>query len=157
MSEGLEDRVHSDQHQSAFNALRPDSLLLYKHLRVSQVDGDDDGYSTLSPSQPWVITSPQRAQNAYRYFAASPRRFANSETVHDAVRRVVQALSEAFADPDLEHFLDNLNDTELDELLTDPGKLKEVCDTALAKYSEKMFRLGKSFEPRPARLIEIVS
>ena len=62
-----------------------------------------------------------------------------------------------FADPELEHFLDNLNDTELDELLIDPGKLKEACDTALVRYTGKVLRLGDSFGPRPARLIEIVS
>lgn len=62
-----------------------------------------------------------------------------------------------FADPELENFLDNLNDTELDELLIDPGKLKETCDTALVKYTGKAFGLGESFGPRAARLIEIVS
>lgn len=157
MFEGPEDRVHSDLHQSAVEALRPDSPLLNEDLRFSQEDGDGDKYPKRSPLQPWVITSPQSAQNAYPCLTASPRRFTNSETVHDAVRRVVQALSEVFADPELEYFLDNLNDTELDELLVDPGKLKEACDTALVKYTGKVSGLGESFRPRPARLIEIVS
>lgn len=155
--EGPEDRAHSERHQPAVEALRPDSTLLNEDLRYSQEDGDDDKYSKPSPLQPWVITSPQSAQNAYPCLTASPHRFTNSETVHDAVRRVVQALSEVFADPELEHFLDNLNDTELDELLVDPGKLKEACDTALVKYTGKVFRFGESFGPRPVRLIEIVS
>jgi len=154
--EGPEDRVHSDLHQSAVEVLRPDSALLNEDLRFSQEDGDDDKYSKRSPLQPWVIMSPQSAQNAYPGLTASPR-FTNSETVHDAVRRVVQALSEVFADPELEHFLGNLNDTELGELLVDPGKLKEACDTTLVKYTGEVFRLEESFGPRPARLIEIVS
>jgi hypothetical protein len=156
MFEGLEDRVHSDQLQPAVEALRPDSAVLNEDLRVSPEDGDDDEYSKRSPPHPWVITSPQSAQNAYPCFTTS-RCFTGSETVHDAVRRVVQALSEVFADLELEHFLDNLNDTELDELLIDPGKLKEACDTTLMKYTGKVFRFGESFGPRPARLIEIVS
>jgi hypothetical protein len=155
--EDPEDRVHSDLHQSAVEALRPDSALLNEDLRFSQEDGDNDEYSKRSPLQPWVTTSPQSAQDTYPCLTTSPRRFTNSETVHDAVRRVVQALSEVFADPELEYFLDNLNDTELDELLIDPGKLKETCDTALVKYTGKAFGLGESFGPRPARLIEIVS
>lgn len=157
MFEGPEDRVHSDLHQSAVEALPPDSALLNEDLRLSQEDGDDDKYSKRSPLQPWVTTSPQSAQNAYPCLTASPRRFTNSETVHDAVRRVVKALSKVFSDRELEHFLDNLCDTELDELLVDPSKLKEACDTALVKYTGKVFRFGKSFGPRPVRLIEIVS
>ena len=155
--EGPEDRVHSDLHQSAVEALRPDFAPLNEDLHFSQEDGDDDKYSKRPPLQPWVIMSPPSTQNAYPCLTTSPRRFTNSETVHDAVRRVVQALSEVFADRELEHFLDNLNNTELDKLLVDPGKLKEACDTALVKYAGKVFRLGESFGPHPARLIEIVS
>ena len=58
MFEGLEDRIHSDQHQSAADDSRRDSLLLYEHLRVSRDDGDDDGSSMRSPPESWVITSP---------------------------------------------------------------------------------------------------
>ena len=89
-------------------------------------------------------------------FCASPHRFTSSEPVHDAVTRVVQALSEVFADPELDHFLNNLNDTEMNELLIDPGKLTEVCDTALWKYTEEVFRARESFGLRQARLVEIV-
>jgi hypothetical protein len=148
-------QVHSEAGE--VEALRPDFAPFNEDLRFSQEDGDDDKYSKRPPLQPWVITSPPSAQNACPRLITSPRRFTDSETVYDAVRRVVQALSEVFADRELEHFLDNLNDTELDELLVDPGKLKEVCDTALVKYTGKVFRLGESFGPRPARLIEIVS
>lgn len=157
MPEGLEDGIHSDQHQSAADDSHRDSLLLYEHLRVSRKDGDDDEYSMRSPSEPWVITSPQKAQNTYPCFCASPHPFTSSEAVHGTVRRVVQALSEVFGDPGLDHFLNNLNDTELDELLIDPGKLTEVCDTALVKYTEEVFRARESFGLRPARLVEIVS
>jgi hypothetical protein len=156
MSEGLEDGIHSDQHQSAADDSRRDSLL-YEHLRVSREDGDDDEYSMRSSPEPWVATSPQRAQNTYPCFCASPHRFTSSEAVHDAVRRVVQALSEVFADPELDRFLNNLNDTELNELLIDPSKLTEVCDTALVEYTEEVFRARESFGLRPARLVEIVS
>jgi hypothetical protein len=87
MFEGQENRIHSDQHQSTADDSRRDSLLLYEHLRVSREDGDDDEYSMRSPPEPWVTTSPQRAQNTYPCLTASPPRFTNSETVHDAARR----------------------------------------------------------------------
>ena len=157
MFEGLEGGIHIDQHQYAADGSRRDSQVLYEHLRVSREDGDDDEYSMRSPPEPWVAMSPQGLQNIYPCSCSSPHRFISSEAVHDAVRRVVQALSEVFADPELDHFLNNLNDTELDDLLSDPGKLTEVCDTTLEKYTEEVFRARESFGLHPARLVEIVS
>ena len=146
--ENLNDNgVYGGQQQLAINALSPDFPLLDEASDLTREE--DDAHSEQSPPPARAVQSPQIAEKVYPHFNAL-------ETVQDAVRRVVQALSEVLADPELEEFFDNLTDAELDELLLNHVKLKAVCDDALVKHTGKLWRVGESFGPRPTRLVQIV-
>jgi hypothetical protein len=106
-------------------------------------------HSKRSPPPSHASDSPWSAGKVYPHFTAS-------ETVKDAVGRVVQVLSWVLADSELEQFLGNLTDIELDELLINHVKLNEARNDALAKHTGKLLGVGEFFGPRPTRLVEIV-
>lgn len=94
---------------------------------------------------PQASESPRSSANVYPHSAAS-------ETVQDAVRRVVQTLSEVLEDHALKEFFDNLTDTELNELLTNHVKLERTCHDAFVQHAKRIRRVwGESFA-----LVEIV-
>ena len=134
--------------RAVIEAWCPDSLQSYEAPPLSQ---EQDGCVPFeqSPSPSRVAKSPQNAQQVYPLFNAP-------ETIENAVRRVVQALSEVLTDPELEEFLDNLSDMDLDELLINHVKVKDACEDALAKHTGRLLRVGQSFGPRPTRLVQIV-
>ena len=133
----------NDAVQVLLGASRPGSLELGKD-RLLGLERNDDSHSERSPR------TPHNAQKVYPFFTAS-------EKIDDAVRRVVQALSEVLADSELEEFFDNLTDMELDEILLNHVKLKEACKAGSAKHTGKLVRLGESFGLRSTRLVQIVS
>lgn len=144
------DGVINDQQQVAIELPRPQSLLVSRPSSIIR-RGSDGVHSERSPPPSLGAESPRSAEKFYPLFNSS-------ETVQDAVRRVVQALSEVLADSELEYFFDNLTDTELDELLVNDVKVKEACNDALAKHTGELVRVkvGVFWGLRPTRLIEIV-
>jgi hypothetical protein len=139
---------NDDQQQVAIGSIHPDSPLVKEASPISR-DADDDVESERSPSPSRGSKSPQSPGKVYLCFTAS-------ETVQDAVDRVVQALSEVLADSELKELFDNLTDTELDELLINHAKLKEARNEALVKHTGQVVRWGANFWPRPTNLVEIV-
>jgi hypothetical protein len=140
--------VNDDQRQAAIAAVHRESFLVNEASPATR-ELNDDVHSERSLPRPWGGQPRQNAGRAYP-------RLASCETVQDAVRRVVQSLSEVLADSELEEFFDTLTDSELDELLVKDVKLDGARNDALLKHTGKLFRVGEFFGPRPTRLVEIV-
>jgi hypothetical protein len=147
--ESLEvDGVNDDQQQAAIEAVHRDSFLVNEASPIIR-EVNDDVHSERSLPTSRGAPSPLSAGRVYP-------RSASCETVPDAVRRVVQSLSEVLADSELEEFFDTLTDSELDELLNKHVKLEDARNDALLKHTGKLLRVGEFFGPRPTRLVEIV-
>jgi hypothetical protein len=147
--ESLEENgLNDDQKQAAMGARRLDSPLSNETSSHNRdVDDDVGSERSLPPSQ--GAQSPPSVGKANTHFSAS-------KTVQDAVRRVVQVLSEVLADSELKDFFDNLTNTELEELLTNHVKLNEARNNALLKHTGELLRFGDFFGAHPTRLFEIV-
>jgi hypothetical protein len=108
-----------------------------------EVDSPMNLERSLPPPQ--ASESPRSSANIYPHSAASG-------TAQDAVRRVVQTLSEVLEDHVLKEFFDNLTDTELNGLLTNHVKLERTCHDAFVQHAKRIRRVwGESFA-----LVEIV-
>ena len=131
----------NDAFEVSIGALQRDSLELSRD-RLPGLDWNSD----------WPEWSLPRLENPDKDYLL----FTPSEKTDDAVRRVVQALSEVLADSELAEFFDNLTDMELDEILLNHVKLKEACEAGSAKHTGKLVRFGESFGLRSTRLVRIV-